>query len=646
MSKDLEYRITLKDGATAVLRGALAGVRTFATGVRGIFSGLLSVVGGFTRSLLSIPSLLAGSAIGGFITKSVSAFMTQEKATHDLSMALRLAGDASGETLSRLVKLSEALQKFTTYGDEATQAAMAFGINMGVPADRIGEVTKAAMGLAKRTGMDLNTAMGLFGRTASGVSAMLSRYGIKVDEAASPQERMNQLTREGIKYFGLAAAESGTLPGRWEQLKNVLGDFSEKIGQAIDKVFNLRGGFVALRERVSAFIDSVAGNEAIEKWVTRTKRALEDVIALFRVIFSGKPEERNTVFQSLGAVLGNMFAVAAVGAVKLLIEAGPAIGAAIWHGFRGLLEKTAPMLASLMAKDPLRDKADEIWKQQTDFLNLGGRFAPQQDMPSSREKAIEAFGYDPREHEKTPNQIYDELVKQQTGGAPGATVFDKAFSALQQSLQDLSASVSAYRPDLRAPDAPEAAAPDLPDAPGRHAGGFNASAALQKRIDDYFLSKMSPEKQLDELNQRIEAFRNDEPTEESVAQLLENLSKRDQIMREMDGGLSGGSLEDLFAAQRAGGSRDVIRMRGSIASAFGRGAEAGPDGVKRMRGSMGSAFARSKADILEKHRAAEGEMAAMGARFSGDNPEQETADNTYDMLKLLAEIRDNSKGVE
>jgi hypothetical protein len=668
MSKPLEYKIMLKDGATAVLRGTLAGVRAFAHGVRGIFGGLVSVVGGFTRSLLSIPSLLAGSAVGGFITKAVSAFMTQEKATHDLAMALRLAGDASDDTLSRLVKLSGALQKFTTYGDEATQAAMAFGINMGVPADRIGDVTKAAMGLAKRTGMDLNTAMGLFGRTASGVSAMLSRYGIKIDETASPQERLNQLTREGIKYFGLAAAESGTLRGRWEQLKNVLGDFLEKVGEAIDKVFNLRGGFAALRDRVSDFINSVAGNDAIEKWVSRVKSALEDVIALFRVIFSGKPEERNTVFQSLGAVLGNMFAVAAVGAVKILMEAGPAIGWAIWHGFSGLLRAQAPRLAlhlGIQREDPhmvaaKREKelADRFMRGEVLYDEFTGKEALSRYryndstgdlLPEPTEAEVRGYiGHDPRVKTQSVQEIYTRINPE---GKKLAGVLDRAEAALEASLEALSERVSAYRPDLRAPDVPDTPPPDVPTGPGHHAGGFNASGALQKRIDDYFFSKMSPEQQMDELNQRIEAFRFNEPTEESVAELLENLSKRAALKSQMEkpkkaGGLSSGSLEDLFAAQRAGGSRDVIRMRGSLASAFGRGIETGPDGVKRMRGSMASAFARSKADILDKHRAAEGEMAALGARFSGDNPEQETADNTYDMLKLLQEIRDNVKGVE
>ncbi len=350
--RKLGYEITLKERASAVLtrlRGVLA---TFGRGIGGLFSPILAlpamvgrVMGSIARNLVRLPALIGGTAIGAAVSKSVAAFGRQEQATLSLAGALRIAGDASDDTLRRLVAYSEGLQKITTYGDEAIQAAMALGLNLGVPKDRIEEVTKAAIGLAERTGMDLATAMQLFGRTASGASGQLSRYGIVIDENATHQERLNQLIAAGAGYFGLAEDKARSSAGRFAQLKNSIGDLWERVGEAIERVFGLSSAFQRLRERIDNVgtdrlatalarvravsqavgniftwlrerIAAIAQSEAVQGFVSRLVQGFGVLVGIVKQLVDGTTTF-GAVLGQIGTLLGDSLKLGFTSAVNL-----------------------------------------------------------------------------------------------------------------------------------------------------------------------------------------------------------------------------------------------------------------------------------------------------------------------------------------
>jgi len=447
---DLKYTITLKDAATSVLRTVQGAFGGFARHVGGLFRGLTGIMRGLFSSLMSLPSLLiGGGGLAGFLTKSLGAAMEAEAASRGLAEALKVQGTYSAAAAKRLEDYATALQRVTTYGDEEIKNAMAFGVNMGVTADRIEEVTRAAMGLAKRTGMDLNTAMGLFGRTAEGVSARLAMYGIKIDETLSPQERLNELIRKGTDYFGLAAAEADTLGGRWKQLKEIVGDWFETVGLKIADVFKLKELFEELRRRVDEFVSSVAGQDAIERWVKRVRDGLEGVAALFRAMFGqeGTTEQRAAVFENLGRTIGDAIALAVVGgtvkAVEFFVSAAPRIGAAIWQGFRGLMEATAPKLSALLGRDPLEKKAREQYLAERKTLEppaeyIGGELYDPLAQEKWEKEQLIAPGA-----QKRLKELYDALVEKAAGKGPEPETavgvaqeqFRKSLAALQESLK-------------------------------------------------------------------------------------------------------------------------------------------------------------------------------------------------------------------
>ena len=239
----IDYIVSLRDGFSSVLGKVRSGLGSLAGGVANFGRGAF-------RALTSLPALLTGGALAGGFAKAFSAFSKQEQASQRLRSSLAQVGDASKESFDQLAKFSSELQKVTKYGDETTQAAMALGLNLGIPRDRIEEVTQAAIGLAEKTGMDLNTAMQLFSRTASGASAALSRYGIVLDANLGPQERLNALVRVGSQYFGQAEDAASNASGRFQQFKNSVGDLWERAGEAMTAVMNLRGGFERLRDIV------------------------------------------------------------------------------------------------------------------------------------------------------------------------------------------------------------------------------------------------------------------------------------------------------------------------------------------------------------------------------------------------------------
>ena len=164
---------------------------------------------------------------------SLKAYSEQEDALVRLRSALDLVGDASEANMQRFSAFASEIQKATVYGDELVLSVMAQGRNLGIQTDQLEAATKAAVGLAEKYRLDLNTAMMLIGRAANGNTAMLRRYGISLDDTLSPQAKFAELLRLGAEGFKLAEDRAKTTSGQLLQLKNAFGDLQEQIGEAL-----------------------------------------------------------------------------------------------------------------------------------------------------------------------------------------------------------------------------------------------------------------------------------------------------------------------------------------------------------------------------------------------------------------------------
>jgi len=160
------------------------------------------------------------------------------------SSVIRLAGEqeqaekklevALGKTSKSLLAHASALQKMTTFGDEAiigVQASLAAFIK---DEEQIKKATEATLDMAVAMGMDLKAAGDLVAKTLGSSTNAMSRYGIEVKGAVGSTERLESLTNNVATLFGgQASAQADTMAGSMEQMHNAIGDAGEKIGSLL-----------------------------------------------------------------------------------------------------------------------------------------------------------------------------------------------------------------------------------------------------------------------------------------------------------------------------------------------------------------------------------------------------------------------------
>lgn len=163
------------------------------------------------------------------ISRSLELYGQQEMALRKLSAALDLIG--KGTQIKDMADFASQIQKMTTYGDELILEVMALGSAMGkLSGQDLKDATKAAIGLSKAYGLELTAAMRLVARARVGDTTTLARYGIKLKEGLSTQQKFNQVIEIGARNFSLAEAEIGTYSGKLAKMKNVMGDLAENVG--------------------------------------------------------------------------------------------------------------------------------------------------------------------------------------------------------------------------------------------------------------------------------------------------------------------------------------------------------------------------------------------------------------------------------
>ncbi len=177
---------------------------------------------------------MVGIASVGLALKSVTAAaLVQETAVADLTAAMRNHSDQSGIMVTDLEKYAAEMQRATIYGDELILSQMAYAKNLGVTTDKLKAAAKAAIGLAAKYRIDLQSAMMLIGRASQGQTQMLTRYGIVLDESLTAQEKFNAVLRIGADSFYLAEEAAKTSAGQLAQFKNTVGDLKEELGEGL-----------------------------------------------------------------------------------------------------------------------------------------------------------------------------------------------------------------------------------------------------------------------------------------------------------------------------------------------------------------------------------------------------------------------------
>jgi len=186
------------------------------------------------QAAMAVGAYISVREIVSFASSSVKAFAESEMAVKHLSDALTNLGLDSKSAMMGMQEFARQIMQATVIDDEATLEMMALGASMGkLSGQTLKAATAAAIGLSKAYKIDLETAMRLVSKAATGNTTTLAKYGIKLDESMTAQEKFNEVLKIGIDNFTLAQGEIETTAGKAAQLSNAWGELKESIGKAI-----------------------------------------------------------------------------------------------------------------------------------------------------------------------------------------------------------------------------------------------------------------------------------------------------------------------------------------------------------------------------------------------------------------------------
>ena len=192
------------------------------------FSSMLKKAAGAAVAYLAVRQVVR------FAQSSLEAFGRQEQAIRKLSDSLDQLGAGGKRAMADMEAFAATIQKQTTIGDEAALELASLGASLGrLSGEGLKAATVAAIGLSERLKVDTTAAMRLVARAAVGDTQMLARYGLKLNETLTPQEKFNELLRLGGESFDLARGQADTYAGRMDQVRNLWGDMKEMLGKVL-----------------------------------------------------------------------------------------------------------------------------------------------------------------------------------------------------------------------------------------------------------------------------------------------------------------------------------------------------------------------------------------------------------------------------
>lgn len=230
-------------------------------------------LGGVDNRLKSLAKSAAGVGIAYFgVTGVISAFRGAVDAAGKQELAERKLETALGRTSKALLDQASALQKVTTVGDEAIIEQQAFLASLKFTEDQIKDIITASIDLSAATGISLESAVRNTAKTFSGLSGELGELIPQLRGLTAEQMKAGDAVKVITDLFGgQAQANTKTLTGSIEQMKNAIGDAAESMGQILAPVvITVAKSVKLLAEGISAVTDGFTS------FMDDAKRAQQD----------------------------------------------------------------------------------------------------------------------------------------------------------------------------------------------------------------------------------------------------------------------------------------------------------------------------------------------------------------------------------
>lgn len=172
------------------------------------------------------------------------------------------------------------LQRTSRFTDDAAISAAAFGVRLGVPAEKLRALTQTAADFAQGSGQSLESAFDTIVKAGNGHVEMLQRMGLKFDEDAMKAGGLVSVMQLLNSHFaGAAAASVENYAGRLIVLGNAWGDVVKEAGAAISQNSVVNASLVIGAETLYKLQEAIHANQAaMTSWVTSGFSRVVDAI--------------------------------------------------------------------------------------------------------------------------------------------------------------------------------------------------------------------------------------------------------------------------------------------------------------------------------------------------------------------------------
>ena len=192
------------------------------------------LIAGAVAAGLAVAATAAAAKFKDIIFDGIAAAQAQDEAIQKLNASLRNTGNFSEQTSKSLQEFASGLQAVTTFGDEVILDQLAFAQAMGASVDQSKGIVAAATDMSAALGMDFNSAVRNISRTLGGYGGELSEIIPSLKNLTKEQLQSGAaIDLLAAKYQGFSQAQAKTFSGAMDQLRNVFGDLSEKIGESV-----------------------------------------------------------------------------------------------------------------------------------------------------------------------------------------------------------------------------------------------------------------------------------------------------------------------------------------------------------------------------------------------------------------------------
>ncbi len=248
--------------APAELQKLAAETGRVQSGMSGLVSSVKGAALGFAAGYASFSAVQgAFRGVAQFGRESVEAFMQQEAAVKQMTVALQAQGTATPFVIGQYKALADQFQSTTVYGNELVIEMQALLTQVGgvMPRD-MERALKASTDLAAGMGIDLREATLKVAKAAQGQVDSLREIGLETKDAEGKTIDFDTaLERLQAKFGGQAAAEIDTVAGAVGRLGNSFGDLKKAIGE------------------------SIASDTALREWLLIVTAAVEKGTELYRL---------------------------------------------------------------------------------------------------------------------------------------------------------------------------------------------------------------------------------------------------------------------------------------------------------------------------------------------------------------------------